>query len=71
MEEDFFEVVSDFFSFHVECAEALDARGVNDVASSVNFVHLGKGRCVFACIVGIAYFARLEAEVGVQTVYEC
>ena len=57
--------MSDFFTFHVECAESLDAGGVDDVASFVvHFKHLGEGGGVLACLVGIADFVGAEVEVG-------
>ena len=52
------EVVADFFRFHVEGAEAFDARSVDKVAPAFESEHLGEGGGVHALVVGGGYFAR-------------
>ena len=53
------EVMSDFFPLHVEGAEALDARCVDEVAAGVvHGIHLGEGGGVHALVVSLRDFPR-------------
>ena len=69
--EDFLEVVSHFLLTHVERAEALDARGVDEISFLANLEHLGEGRRVHALVVVFRYFPRPRLEVGVDGIDEC
>ena len=53
------EVVSHFFAFHVECAEALDAWSVDEPPASFKGKHLAEGGGVHAGVVGIGYLGCL------------
>ena len=58
--EYFLEVVSHFLVLHVEGTEALDARGVNDVAVARYREHFRESGSVHAFVVGCGYFAGLD-----------
>ena len=68
--ENFGEIMPDFFGFHVEGAEALDARRVDEVAGSAYGIHFGESGGVHALVVYGRDFARAGSGVGQDGVDE-
>ena len=58
--EDVAEITREFFGLDVECAEAFDARRIDEIAPLGQSEHLAEGGGVHARVVRVADLGRLE-----------
>ena len=57
--EYFGKIMSDLFFFHIECAEALDTRSIDDIAISFHREHFGESSSMHSFVVVRRNFAGL------------
>ena len=58
--EDVAEITREFFGLDIECAEAFDARRIDEIAPLGQSEHLAKSGGVHARVVCVADFGRFE-----------
>ena len=69
--EDLLEIAREFLALHIEGAEALDARSIDQPSPTLQRDHLREGRGVLSRVMGIRNLGSAQVSLRHQAVDEC